>query len=424
MFHSRPLSAAFLPVRSNDGRVAVMNRLMLRNQRRIATAALLLASFLEICGCSPVRTCEQLRLTRISAIPWDVLVQQCAQCLSNHDLSALKQVAHSSAEANSPFAVTASNQVVEEALREFHGPSFGSEEDASTRTESVRYTAATGSATTSGSQPIAWPIPESVLFVYDQAPVEGKVGRRIGTGFILTVPDRRHHQLDSYLVTARHVVDPVWASCGAKNPGSITVRFNRRAGGIGFETIMLQGRQSYPVITSQDNLTDLALIPLSRNTVPDLGNYRLIETSFEALPTRLELSSVRHDQRIVTAGISMPRMIGMSEFPVSDSGVISTTAGDTPIDVRCRADSLSRPTQLWTIAASVPAGVSGAPVYAELARGPQGESSPVLVGIQSAIWPGRGMAGITPVAALTDLVQDKLRREKVAASIRHEHKSD
>ncbi|MBB5059507.1 hypothetical protein HDF16_004233 [Granulicella aggregans] len=397
-----------------------MKRLIATPRRRIATTALMLASFLEICGCNPVRTCEQLRLTRLSAIPLPTLLQQCAECLSSQEIATLRQAADGSIE-RGIAAVIATDETLEEALLQLRGPSFDSGGDASTDTwtgPGVRSAALDGAASTQGGGPIAWPISKSVLLIYDRAPGTGEVPRRIGTGFVLTVADPRHRQAVRFLVTARHVVDPQWASCGKENPGTISVRFNRWTGGVGYETIALQKRGLSSIVTSSDELTDLALIPLTRETAPHIGSYQLNETAFDSLPTILELSSIHPDQRIVTAGISSPKMSGQMDFPISDPGVLAAATSRVPVKVKCSPASRAVPIELWLIDASIPEHVSGAPVYAELARGHHGETQPMLVGIQSAVWPGKGVAGMTPVTALTDLVQSTLSRDEIAMNLR------
>lgn len=409
------------PVRARSACVAgkrqlVMARRAVRNQRRIATTALLLASFLEICGCNPVRTCDQLRRTQISAMPWETLVQQCARCLSAHEFAILGQAGAGAVTTNLATAIL-NDQTVQEVLLALHGPSFNSAGESSADGPAAIFAPPDDEGPAPNPEPIAWPIPESVLFLYNRTPGPGAGAHRIGTAFVLSVRDPRHRQVDRYLVTARHIVDPEWANCEARNPSSFTVRFNRWTGGVGYETIALAGQRSLRVLTPADDLTDLALVPLNRQTVPNLERFKLMDTSFDELPTALELNALHQDQQIVTAAVSPPKMYGLMDFPVSDPGVLATVDAIPPVSVRCSADAPARSLQLWLISAGISQGLGGAPVYAAIARGPHHQTVPILIGIQSVVWPGKGVAGITPVAALADLVHDTRHRGDFASPL-------
>ena len=387
-----------------------MNRLVATPRRRMATMALLLASFLEICGCNPVRSCDQLRATRLSAIPWETLLEQCARCLSARELLVLRQAQ----EASAVYGVANTllrDATVEESLVEVHGPSFNAPPGRDRDAPMIhRSSAGDTSEPLADSKPIAWPISESVLFLYASAPVGGEAAERIATGFLLKVP-QESAGTTRFLVTARHVIDPEWAKCGRANPQTITVRLNRRTGGISYRTFALERDHLRHFLTSADPSTDLALIPLSREEVPDLDDFKLSSIAIDALPTQSELSRLHEAQEIVTVGVAPPKLFGLMDLPISESGMIASLSEGAHVPVRCALDSPAKSVRIWLIHANVEGGLSGAPVYAAFVRGPQRVSTPLLVGIQAVVWPDRGEAGITPVAALFEIL--KMKREGV-----------
>jgi hypothetical protein len=330
------------------------------------------------------------------------------------------QQARQSAATNDRVIADSGDLTVEDLVHHSYEPSFGSSVESDflpgtgpVVSQNVSFEAGLLPA----PKPTAWPIPQSVFFLYSHPPGRGGPSRRIGTAFVLSVPDARRAQVDRYLVTARHVVEPEWAKCGEKDPQAVTVRFNRRTGGVGYETIALTGPDGPEYLTPADDVTDLALIPLSRTAVLGLDAYKLVETWFDQLPTDLELSSLDPQQQVVTAGVSPPRMAGLIDFPVSEPGTLATTGSGARLEVRCSAESPARPIQVWLMNSSVSQGVSGAPVYAAVAHGSRFEVTPLLVGIQSVVWPAKGLAGITPVVALADLMRSVRDRQRARGNI-------
>ena len=390
-----------------------MNRTRATPRRRIATMALLLASFLEICGCNPVRSCEQLRATRLSAVPWETLIEQCARCFSARELLVLRQAQ----EASLVYSVTNTllqDATVEESLGEAYGPSFDipavadhSDLAIASDWNQIGDPIADSSESIANAKPIAWPISESVLFLYASPPGRGEAAQRIASGFILSLHGQSIGNT-RFLITARHVVDPEWARCGRSNPQSITVRLNRKAGGVSYRTLVLERDHLRQFVTSQDPATDLALIPLSREEVGDLDDFKLVDLAIDALPTEAELSRLHETQQIATVGVASPKLPGLTDFPISESGMIASLAkGDqgAHVPVRCALESPAKSIRIWLADADVQHGLSGAPVYAAFARGPHHVSTPILVGIQAVVWPDRGEAGITPVAALLEMIE-------------------
>ena len=263
------------------------------------------------------------------------------------------------------------------------------------------------------ARPSPWAIPESVYFIYRSGQTgSGRFGRQpLATAFVLSIPDRRQRGFVRFLVTARHVVDPRWAHCAESNPSSIDLRLNRRSGGVGYETLWLEPRGHRRFFTPSDPAADIAVMLLDQNLIPNLEEYKFIDVPFRMLPTDTETRQFRTSQAVITAR-AVARPSGDSgNFPVFDGGVLANMPAET-VSVQCgtapeqRAQAKSL--YLWMINAGAPEDVSGAPVYAAIARGGEAGKSPVLLGVQSVAWPDQGVVGITPSVVLGELVQEAL----------------
>ena len=272
------------------------------------------------------------------------------------------------------------------------------------------------------AKPVPWAIPESVYFLYrgrqtgDDADDLRLHQSPLATAFVLSVPSREHNRDVRFLVTARHVVDPQWAHCAAHNPDSVDVRLNRWAGGVDYETVSLHTGTVRNFYTPTDTTADIAIIPFGQTLIAHLDIYKFIDVPFRLLPTDADMRLIRADQPVMTARLST-RPSGISgNFPVFDAGSLSKMPAE-PVSVQCgivlNPQIAAKLLHVWFINAGVPQGVSGAPVYTSIARGPGNAKSPVLLGIQSVAWPDKGVAGITPSPVLGDLVRSALSGSKL-----------
>ena len=407
------------------------------HRRRLALGGLLLASFLQVCGCNPVKNCDELRGTQLSAMSWGELLEQCSRCLSPGELADLEQREQweraQSADGRLPD-LPLSDQTVDQALHSQPSLSFYEPEESTGQHGSgdALDRDRPGSLATAPMEPetLPWPIPESVYLIYRTTARGDPYAHRrpAAAAFVLSVPGKVHNHFLRFLVTARHVVDPEWAHCAEKNPASITIRLNRREGGIGYETIPLEAGQLRRFFTSPDSTVDLAIIALDRRLIPDLDIYKIVDLPFSLIPTDSELRSLQQDQPIITAGLLTQPPLGPRIYPVLESGALAKTPSDT-INIPCgrpataqstaqsTAPSPANPLHLWFIDAAIPQGVSGSPVYTSIARGEDPMDAPVLLGIQSVAWPDRGIAGITPSVVLRSLVQSALGSETLATNL-------
>jgi len=270
-----------------------------------------------------------------------------------------------------------------------------------------------------------WAIPESVYLIYRSRRLGETAPRQppLATAFVLSMPSRGGIRGDDshpirFLVTARHVVDPRWARCSDRNPDSIDLRLNRRAGGVGYETVSLQTGAAPRFFTPSDPTADLAVIPLDNTLIANLDDYKFLDIPFRVLLSESDAALLHAEQPVMTAGLSTLPV----SFPVFDAGSLSKMPAEA-VGVRCggvssqaAAGTSQSPAKLlhvWFISASVPGGVSGAPVFTSIARGAEAIETPVLLGVQSVVWPDKGIAGITPSPMLGDLIRSALRQSSL-----------
>ncbi len=434
--HSRRTLASnlHLPLATGFGRyLAAIRRATFNTRRCLAMSGILLAFSIEFCGCDSVRDCALVRHTQIYSLPWTELLQQCSQCLSASEVILLERRRQTEEERSSGLGLPssfASDRTVEQALRGEMEPTF---DNAAAPTAEGSYPPlllARGRLTATASPPretrtIPWAIPESVFFVYKHLPGQSDPSQRppAATAFVVSVPAPRAAPATRagfvrFLVTARHVVDPAWANCAEPEPASIDVRFNRRSGGVGYETIALEANGLRRFFTPSDPAADLAIIPLDQAIGPRLDEYKFLDTPFRMIPTGPETQLFHPGLPVMTARLSPGPSDDPDSYPVFDAGTLATMPAAS-IDVQCDRQSEARgdrkPLHVWFIDGGIPRGVSGAPVYTALARGTNAAAGPVLLGIQSVTWPDKGIAGITPSSVLADLIRSALRENNVGA---------
>jgi len=399
-----------------------INHLQLSGRKRVATSAFLIASLLEVCGCNPALTCEQLRNSTLAFLQRNALVDQCQPCLTAREFAFLEDAVNS-ATGSPVYRPAGSARTMREAVRDgepltFYDPQPSQSSESLESPEASETPA--GSLLPADPTLLQLPIPESVFFLYKSVPGASLSGPGISTAtaFVLSVPGDAHRPFTRFLVTARHVVDPEWAHCGGTNPQSIQIRLNKRSGGVGYESIPLESNRAPNFFTS-DNASDLAVLELNQHLIPRLDQYKFIDIPFAMLPAPAELETVQAGQQIMTAGLRSRADNDLFLYPELHPGVL-TTMPASPIDIRCGKGTSPRPLHLWFISSTGPQGASGAPVYGFvnrgynfLNRGTPGSldhETPVLLGIQSVAWPDRGLAGITPSAVLRELIRSALNR--------------
>jgi hypothetical protein len=356
--------------------------------------------------------CDALRKTQVRSVESDALLKKCAKCLSAEEMQTLQNEKQMYDRVNLPELFGAGKTVQEvlnddKALRSF---------DASEILQNVPSTSPSSAQTSAGQTSYGpWVIPESVLFLYTDLPGENGSVFHLpnATGFVLCVPHRKdgtemQNAFVRFLVTARHVLDPEWAHCAAKNPTSIAIRMNKRAGGVGYETVPLEVDHKRRYLAPEDGTSDVAVLFLDHRLIPNLDSYKFFDVPFRIFPTAAEISALRPSQEIVTAGL-MPQFPGdQQNLPILRTGVLSNTPTEA-VNVSCDGVKTT-PLHTWFITATIPKGVSGAPVFTVTNRGPGAQRAPILLGIQSMAWPDQGVAGMTPSPVLAEFVQGLLQK--------------
>ena len=273
-------------------------------------------------------------------------------------------------------------------------------------------------------------IENATVFLFLQ-PMVGQSNRYpLATGFFLRIHSKTSKATLELLITARHVIEPKWADCHASpRTAPLFLRLNipnfdpsTGQSGVTFEPLILidpRGVRQYAV--SSDPRADLAMIYLTPDNGPNLGNYGLTPLTLNSFATVAALTSMRAGDPVLAFGL-VPGMPGrLRNLPMARSGVIAAIPTES---IAMGVDCSGHPhaVQQWIVAMHADYGGSGGPVF--LNTGPL----PVLLGIQSSriearegdLNSGYELAGVTPIkdlyAALVNLnIEDADLRTRDAA---------
>src|SRR6266705_5697194 len=109
---------------------------------------------------------------------------------------------------------------------------------------------------------------KSVVFSFGADPL-GHVltNQQVATGFLISVPAKNGRNWYPLLVTARHVVDPLWAGCAPSNPARFFVRVNKKRfdpqtdeTGVDYIAVELITNGTATWIKSDDESVDVAVL--------------------------------------------------------------------------------------------------------------------------------------------------------------------
>lgn len=254
-------------------------------------------------------------------------------------------------------------------------------------------------------------VKRSVVFIFG-ADGNGQPNKtqEVGTGFLVEIPSLAD-PTKSYivLITARHVVDPVWAHAGTTNPSMLYARLNKKTfdpqhdeSGVDFVKIPLVTNGNSTWIKSPKDTIDVAVLPIDtkRFLESDIATIKIYEFG-----TVEELKTVGIGDDIISAGL-VPHLSGQKRnYPFFKFGKVSNIPDEETL-VQC-ADGSSRPVTLWYVAATLVGGNSGSPIIA-LPPGNLmlrvGNTRPFLVGLQSMSLAGGEIAGMTPAQYIFDVI--------------------
>lgn len=238
----------------------------------------------------------------------------------------------------------------------------------------------------------------------------------IGTGFLVVVPSKEGTRLWLLLVTARHIVDPMWAYCSGPNPSMMYVRINRAKydpshdqTGIGFVPVALiqNGQPKYWV--NSDAAVDVAVIPVDP-TLYTTNDYEYGAVPMAELASVEEMKALTIGDAIVSSGLIPGRSGERRNYPFFKFGNISSKPEELTW-TGCPGMPALRLERVWFIAANLVPGNSGSPIF-YVPFGGNGASfgggRTELIGIQSSSFDGADVAGMAPVDGLFGIIEQHL----------------
>jgi hypothetical protein len=247
---------------------------------------------------------------------------------------------------------------------------------------------------------------KAIVFLY----ARGADGRTQpdGTGFLIGIPSKtKQNRKYIFLVTARHIVDPFWTGCPARNQG-IVARFNKKvfdpktdeSGTVDYD---LPGDpvKGFKWFMPNDDSADLAFILLNAGKIDALGaDYNVIGLS--EFPKPIELETMDTGSQILSAGLFPGASGKKRNYPIFKFGFVSSRPQEK-ISFRGCPNGREIPVSEWMIAASLVPGNSGSPILFVPSAGGAGRA--VVIGVQSTSFIGWDIAGMAPIQFLIDALK-------------------
>jgi hypothetical protein len=257
-------------------------------------------------------------------------------------------------------------------------------------------------------------VQKTIVFIYGaDAHGHENTSSPLATGFFVGVPnkdDQSHGVL--LLITARHVVDPVWGGCATLNPSRLFMRlntqdFNPSKDDTGVDYLQMDLIMTGPkrnVFTSVDPSVDAAVFLLPESTRKELKKFDFSDIGLPNFATRDEAKALNSGAEVVSAGL-LPDFPGVRRnYPIMKFGHISIKPQER-VRVHCGpgAALLSNPLWLWFIAANLVGGNSGSPILFAPKLFTGGRAT--LIGLQSTSWEGADIAGMTPIEDIYEIIE-------------------
>lgn len=149
---------------------------------------------------------------------------------------------------------------------------------------------------------------------------EANAERPDATGFFIAVPLKTNPSRGyRFLVTARHVIDPRWTGCAARNPVRIYVRLNLKqpkadGQGVGFVALDLIDDKGQPTYVTGRADDDIAAIRVP--AALDLKDYEVGELPIGLFARPEEMKNLAISDSIVSAGL-LPTFPGVNRnYPI------------------------------------------------------------------------------------------------------------
>lgn len=254
-------------------------------------------------------------------------------------------------------------------------------------------------------------IKRAVVFLYAADPTgQPDTTKELATGFLIQIPTQNDPNKSYFaLVTARHVVDPIWACTSSQNPATIYARLNRKtydpvhdASGVEFVKVPLVASNKIIWSKHRSDSVDAVLIPIdsAKFFANDVAAIRVAD-----FPTPEELRAVGIGEDIVSAGL-VPGLSGKKRnYPFFKFGKVSNIPDELGI-MPC--GNQVKPVNYWYIAATMIGGNSGSPIFL-LPPGNAvmsfGNRRPFLLGLQSMSVVAGEIAGMTPASLIFEIIE-------------------
>jgi len=258
-------------------------------------------------------------------------------------------------------------------------------------------------------------VKKAVVFLYATTSAgQPDTSKELATGFLIEIP-KKNDPSQSYvaLVTARHVVDPMWACVGTEIPKLIYARVNRKqydasrdASGVEFLPIPLVVDGKAVWTKHSTDTVDAVLVPVaaSKFLENDIAVIKVREFG-----TSTEIKGVGIGDEIISAGL-VPGLSGKKRnYPFFKFGRVSNIPDEQGF-IPCHGDT--KPLEYWYIAATLIGGNSGSPIFflppgnavISFARSTT-PTRTFLLGLQSMSLQAGEIAGMTPVERIFEIIE-------------------
>lgn len=254
----------------------------------------------------------------------------------------------------------------------------------------------------------------TIVFFFASDPAGNVIkDKLVATGFLVLVPNKLGENTYPLLVTARHVVDPVWAGCDRSNPARLYIRVNNMRfdpnadqTGVSYLPIDLTANGAATWLKSEDESVDVSVLKAPRELLS--GNYDIKFLNFRNFGKPDEISKIGVGSQTASAGL-VPGLEGKKRNnPIFHFGRIASVP-DEMVDFTCKQDSQPRPFRVWWLATTLVPGTSGSPIFFDPLFPPgadmtAGEPRGMIIGLQSLAMGGADLAGMTPAKYIIDVI--------------------
>jgi hypothetical protein len=249
---------------------------------------------------------------------------------------------------------------------------------------------------------------KAVVFLFDQSTAEAS--KHVATGFLMTMPSKTDPKAGyAVLVTARHVVDPVWAGCPGPNPTRLFARANKIGpdAGVGFVPVDLVQNGEPTWHTSKDDNVDVAVLPMPKELQPPDFDVRYM--AFGSFGSDDEMAKIGVASQVASSGLVPPLLATDRNYPVFKFGKIAAIPDELSPPFACPPNKPSRRLRVWWLDINLIPGNSGSPILFDPLIPPggnvtSGEPRAMLIGLQSLAVPVANIAGMTPAKYIVDVI--------------------